>query len=94
MESSHELLKKRVENILDMAVSTVSSLTESFSSESPLQPEEMKSRNEDFGTAEKMEQVEESVEKEGVIKQKTGAGELEGDEESVLTEVSDGAGSP
>jgi len=34
--SSHEVLRKRVENILDMAVSTVSSLTESFMSGVPL----------------------------------------------------------
>ena len=78
MESFHELLKKRVENVLDMAVSTVSSLTESFASGSPLQAEEMKSDNENFGTME-------------VGQGKTGAGDKrEGDKESVLSEVSDG----
>lgn len=65
MECSRELLKNRVENILDMAVSTVSSFRESFTSGSPLQLEEMKSGNDDFGTAERMEQVEESVEQGG-----------------------------
>ncbi|KDQ57603.1 hypothetical protein JAAARDRAFT_35295 [Jaapia argillacea MUCL 33604] len=38
--SSHEILKKRVENVLDMAVSTISSLTESFTSGVPVSVEE------------------------------------------------------
>lgn len=80
MESFNELLKKRVENVLDMAVSTVSSLTESFASGSPLQAEEMKSDNKNFGVIIKNEEVQE----------KTEAGNMREDEESVLTEVSDG----
>ena len=40
MSSSSETLKKRVEAVLDMAVTTVSSLSESFMSGAPVVAEE------------------------------------------------------
>lgn len=59
MTSSNEALKKRVEAILDMAVTTVSSLSEAFSSGAPVASEDTTLTREKDG-AEKLGKMEQS----------------------------------
>lgn len=86
--SSHEALRKRVETILDMAVSTVSSLTESFMSDIPL-------GGDDAVLSKEKEKTPQDAITTDAEKMTSGSGQIleDGkDEDSDLTEQSDDDG--
>ena len=83
MSSSNETLRKRVETVLDMAVTTVSSLTESFTSGVPvLLGDEVAMVKEKYKEGEVPMEITENSKVGGLIKMSNGnAEETDGDED-------------
>lgn len=81
MESSNEALRKRVETVLDMAASTVSSLHESFSSGDAMEDEESmmaKAKSAADKTLESVPEEEQSQDKAAENAEKTAEDDLQG----------------
>jgi cleavage and polyadenylation specificity factor subunit 3 len=91
--SSHESLRKRVETILDMAVSTVSSLAESFMSGVPLGSEDGVLNKNKANIPAEVEAQDKNPKGQGDIPMgNSGKNQDEAEESSELTEQSEDEG--
>lgn len=91
--SSHEALRKRVETILDMAVSTVSSLSESFMSGVPVGNDDGVLNKDKAEASQKVGTPNKETEGADVAQGQKWAGKSKDEEESSeLTEQSDDDG--